>query len=38
MVCSSLTPRIFHSSSIILLVKLVPVSLKSLAEAPKIEM
>ena len=38
MVSSHLMPRILHSSSITLLVKLVPLLLKSLAGAPKIEM
>ena len=33
-----LMPRILHSSSITLLVRLAPLSLKSLAGAPKIEM
>ena len=34
----SFMPRILHISSITLLVKLAPLSLKSLARAPKIEM
>ena len=38
MVCSCFTPRILHISSITLLMKLAPLSLKSLAGAPKIEM
>ena len=38
MVQSLLMPRILHSSSVILLVKLAPLSLKSLAGVPKIEM
>ena len=38
MVCSHFMPRILHISSIMLLMKLAPLSLKSLAEAPKIEM
>ena len=36
-VCSHLMPRILHSFSIMLLVKLAPLLLKSLARAPKIE-
>ena len=38
MIHSCLMPRILHSSSIMLLVKLVPLLLKSLARVPKIEM
>ena len=38
MLCSHLMPRILQSSSIMLLVKLAPLSLKSLAGAQKIEM
>ena len=38
MVCSHFMPRIVHISSITLLMKLAPLSLKSLARVPKIEM
>ena len=38
MVCSYFMPRILQISSITLLMKLAPLSLKSLAGAPNIEM